>query len=72
MNVRVVGDPQRCSRRMSVVVLTWDGAVSAVSQDAVQDSRAARAASAIDDWDQEVDRGKVRPGPGQLEVAAAL
>lgn len=39
-------------------VLTWDGAVSAVSQDAVRDSRAARTASAIDDWDQEVDRGK--------------
>lgn len=62
---------------MSVSVLTWDGAVSAVSQDAVRDSRAARTASAIDDWDQEVDRGKVRarPGaldlPGQLEVAAA-
>lgn len=39
-------------------VLTWDGEVSAVSQDAVQDSRLARMATVIDDWDEEVDRGK--------------
>ncbi|XP_037348475.1 ubiquitin carboxyl-terminal hydrolase 36 isoform X2 [Talpa occidentalis] len=39
-------------------VLTWDGGPSAVSQDAVQDSRLARAAAVIDDWDVEFDRGK--------------
>lgn len=39
-------------------VLTWDGEVSAVSQDAIQDSRWARAATVIDDWDEEFDRGK--------------
>lgn len=39
-------------------VLTWDGEVSAVSQDAVQDSRLARTARVIDDWDEEFDRGK--------------
>ncbi|KAK2508643.1 hypothetical protein MC885_012574 [Smutsia gigantea] len=39
-------------------VLTWDGAVSAVSQDAIQDSRLARTATVIDDWDEEFDRGK--------------
>lgn len=57
-----------------VVVLTWDGEVSAVSRDAVQDSRVARTATVIDDWDEEVDCGKVwcttdrtRAGPlGQL------
>lgn len=41
-------------------MLTWDGEVSAVSQDAIQDSRWARAATVIDDWDEEFDRGKVR------------
>lgn len=39
-------------------VLTWDGEVSAVSQDAIQDSRLARTATVIDDWDKEFDRGK--------------
>lgn len=39
-------------------VLTWDGEVSAVSRDAVQDSRVARTATVIDDWDEEVDCGK--------------
>ncbi|XP_045669946.1 ubiquitin carboxyl-terminal hydrolase 36 [Ursus americanus] len=39
-------------------VLTWGGEVSAVSQDAVQDSRWARTATVIDDWDEEFDRGK--------------
>lgn len=68
-----------------VVVLTWDGEVSAVSQDAVQDSRVARTATVIDDWDEEVDCGKVRcvtvtraghvrqlgrgPGPGAPDLA---
>lgn len=41
------------------VVLTWGGEVSAVSQDAIRDSRWARAATVIDDWDEEFDRGKV-------------
>ncbi|XP_074199927.1 ubiquitin carboxyl-terminal hydrolase 36 isoform X2 [Camelus bactrianus] len=39
-------------------VLTWDGEVSAVSQDAMQDSRLARTATVIDNWDEEFDRGK--------------
>ncbi|XP_058417761.1 ubiquitin carboxyl-terminal hydrolase 36 isoform X1 [Diceros bicornis minor] len=39
-------------------VLTWDGEMSAVSEDAIQDSRLARAAMVIDDWDEEFDRGK--------------
>ncbi|XP_019499791.1 PREDICTED: ubiquitin carboxyl-terminal hydrolase 36-like [Hipposideros armiger] len=52
-------EPAEVPTRMSVVVvLTWDGEVSAVSQDAVQDSRLARMATVIDDWDEEVDRGK--------------
>lgn len=45
-------------------MLTWDGEVSAVSRDAIQDSRWARAATVIDDWDEEFDRGKVRPCSG--------
>lgn len=39
-------------------VLTWGGEVSAVSQDAIRDSRWARTATVIDDWDEEFDRGK--------------
>ncbi|XP_054988438.1 ubiquitin carboxyl-terminal hydrolase 36 isoform X2 [Sorex araneus] len=39
-------------------VLTWDGALSAVSQDAVRDSRLACAATVTDDWDAEFDRGQ--------------
>ncbi|XP_036125450.1 ubiquitin carboxyl-terminal hydrolase 36 [Molossus molossus] len=39
-------------------VLTWGGEVSAVSQDAIRDSRLARAATVMDFWDEEFDRGK--------------
>ncbi|XP_053766904.1 ubiquitin carboxyl-terminal hydrolase 36 isoform X2 [Desmodus rotundus] len=39
-------------------VLTWDGAVSAVSLDAIRDSRLARASTVTDSWDEEFDRGK--------------
>ncbi|XP_039715062.1 ubiquitin carboxyl-terminal hydrolase 36 [Pteropus medius] len=39
-------------------VLTWDGEVSAVSQDAVRDSVVARSTTVLDDWDDEFDRGK--------------
>ncbi|XP_010616813.1 ubiquitin carboxyl-terminal hydrolase 36 isoform X2 [Fukomys damarensis] len=39
-------------------VLTWDGEPSAVSQDAIEDSRLARTQTVIDDWDEEFDRGK--------------
>lgn len=41
--------------------------MSAVSRDAMHDSRLARASSVIDDWDEEFDRGKVggrAGGPG--------
>ncbi|XP_051015107.1 ubiquitin carboxyl-terminal hydrolase 36 [Acomys russatus] len=39
-------------------VLTWDGEPSAVSQDAIKDSRLARAHTVLDNWDEEFDRGK--------------
>ncbi|XP_006869715.1 PREDICTED: ubiquitin carboxyl-terminal hydrolase 36 [Chrysochloris asiatica] len=39
-------------------VLTWDGEMSAVSRDAIEDSRLARTETLIDDWDEEFDRGK--------------
>uniref|UniRef100_A0A2K6UE47 Ubiquitin specific peptidase 36 n=1 Tax=Saimiri boliviensis boliviensis TaxID=39432 RepID=A0A2K6UE47_SAIBB len=39
-------------------VLTWDGRVSAVSQDAIEESRLARTQTVVDDWDEEFDRGK--------------
>ncbi|XP_074777897.1 ubiquitin carboxyl-terminal hydrolase 36 isoform X2 [Athene noctua] len=41
-------------------VLTWDGAASAVSQDAIQDATRARSETVIDEWDEEFDRGKVK------------
>ncbi|XP_028376580.1 LOW QUALITY PROTEIN: ubiquitin carboxyl-terminal hydrolase 36 [Phyllostomus discolor] len=39
-------------------VLTWSGAVSAVSLDAVRDRRLARVSAVTDSWDEEFDRGK--------------
>ncbi|XP_077590575.1 ubiquitin carboxyl-terminal hydrolase 36 [Stigmatopora nigra] len=39
-------------------VLGWDGEASAVSRDAARDDR--RAQTAIDDWDEEFDAGKVK------------
>nr|XP_012309004.1 ubiquitin carboxyl-terminal hydrolase 36 isoform X1 [Aotus nancymaae]XP_012309005.1 ubiquitin carboxyl-terminal hydrolase 36 isoform X1 [Aotus nancymaae]XP_012309007.1 ubiquitin carboxyl-terminal hydrolase 36 isoform X1 [Aotus nancymaae] len=39
-------------------VLTWDGKMSAVSQDAIEESRLARTQTVVDDWDEEFDRGK--------------
>uniref|UniRef100_A0A8C9IWF7 Ubiquitin specific peptidase 36 n=1 Tax=Piliocolobus tephrosceles TaxID=591936 RepID=A0A8C9IWF7_9PRIM len=39
-------------------VLTWDGKMSAVSQDAIEDSRLAQTETVVDDWDEEFDRGK--------------
>ncbi|NXP09485.1 UBP36 hydrolase, partial [Thinocorus orbignyianus] len=41
-------------------VLTWEGKVSAVSQDAIRDAACARSETVIDEWDQEFDRGKVK------------
>ncbi|XP_063266029.1 ubiquitin carboxyl-terminal hydrolase 36 isoform X1 [Prinia subflava] len=41
-------------------VLTWQGEVSAVSQDAIRDTALAQSKTVIDEWDQEFDRGKVK------------
>ncbi|NXG39110.1 UBP42 hydrolase, partial [Dromaius novaehollandiae] len=41
-------------------VLTWDGEISAVSQDAVRDATWARNETVIDEWDEEFDRGRVK------------
>ncbi|NXI65470.1 UBP36 hydrolase, partial [Anseranas semipalmata] len=41
-------------------VLTWEGEVSAVSQDAMRDAAWARSETVIDEWDEEFDRGKVK------------
>lgn len=46
-------------RNVSCTVLTWDGEPSAISQDAMKDSRLARTQTVVDDWDEEFDRGKV-------------
>ncbi|KAM9258218.1 ubiquitin carboxyl-terminal hydrolase 36 [Cariama cristata] len=41
-------------------VLTWEGEVSAVSQDAIRDAASARSETVVDEWDEEFDRGKVK------------
>ncbi|KFQ90555.1 Ubiquitin carboxyl-terminal hydrolase 36, partial [Nipponia nippon] len=41
-------------------VLTWEGEISAVRQDATRDAAWARSATVIDEWDEEFDRGKVK------------
>ncbi|XP_075025383.1 ubiquitin carboxyl-terminal hydrolase 36 isoform X3 [Calonectris borealis] len=41
-------------------VLTWEGKISAVSQDAIRDAAWARNETVIDEWDEEFDRGKVK------------
>nr|XP_046271244.1 ubiquitin carboxyl-terminal hydrolase 36 isoform X2 [Scatophagus argus] len=41
-------------------VLSWDGEVSAISRDAVEDVRQAKCDTVIDEWDEEFDRGKVK------------
>ncbi|NWH22562.1 UBP36 hydrolase, partial [Grus americana] len=41
-------------------VLTWEGEISAVSQDALWDAALARSETVIDEWDEEFDRGKVK------------
>ncbi|CAM4631761.1 unnamed protein product [Lepidochelys olivacea] len=41
-------------------VLTWEGEISAISQDALQDMAWARSARVTDDWDEDFDSGKVK------------
>lgn len=41
-------------------VLSWDGEVSAVSKDAIEDVRSSVRDTVIDEWDEEFDRGKVK------------
>lgn len=50
---------------LSSLVLSWDGEVSAVSRDAIEDVRNARCDTVIDEWDEDFDRGKVR---GEMSV----
>ncbi|XP_069005143.1 ubiquitin carboxyl-terminal hydrolase 36 [Embiotoca jacksoni] len=41
-------------------VLSWDGEVSAISRDAIEDVRNAKYDTVIDEWDEDFDRGKVK------------
>ncbi|KAM4531907.1 ubiquitin carboxyl-terminal hydrolase 36 isoform 2-T2 [Odontesthes bonariensis] len=41
-------------------VLSWDGEVSAISRDAIEDVYNARSDTVIDEWDEEFDSGKVK------------
>ncbi|XP_047428386.1 ubiquitin carboxyl-terminal hydrolase 36 isoform X1 [Mugil cephalus] len=40
--------------------LTWDGGVSDISRDAVEDVRNSKYDTVIDEWDEDFDRGKVK------------
>nr|XP_020476629.1 ubiquitin carboxyl-terminal hydrolase 36 [Monopterus albus] len=41
-------------------VLSWDGEVSAISRDAIEDARHAKCDTVIDEWDEDFDKGKVK------------
>ncbi|KAM6905228.1 ubiquitin carboxyl-terminal hydrolase 36 isoform 1-T1 [Xenentodon cancila] len=41
-------------------VLSWDGELSAISRDAIEDVRSAKCDTVIDEWDEDFDRGKVK------------
>ncbi|XP_070703662.1 ubiquitin carboxyl-terminal hydrolase 36 isoform X1 [Pempheris klunzingeri] len=41
-------------------VLSWDGEVSAISRDAIEDVRHAKCDTVIDEWDEDFDGGKVK------------
>ncbi|KAK2833411.1 hypothetical protein Q5P01_017300 [Channa striata] len=41
-------------------VLSWDGEVSAISRDAIEDVHHAMRDTVIDEWDEDFDRGKVK------------
>ncbi|NWS76158.1 UBP36 hydrolase, partial [Crotophaga sulcirostris] len=41
-------------------VLTWEGETSAVSRDAVHDAASAKEETVIDEWDRELDQGRVK------------
>ncbi|XP_073690399.1 ubiquitin carboxyl-terminal hydrolase 36-like [Garra rufa] len=41
-------------------ILSWEGDLSAVSRDAIEDARYAKHESVIDEWDREFDSGKVK------------
>lgn len=44
-------------------VLSWEGEASAISRDAIDDTRDARTDMVIDEWDEDFDSGKVRGHP---------
>ncbi|XP_015211882.2 ubiquitin carboxyl-terminal hydrolase 36 [Lepisosteus oculatus] len=47
-------------RAYGAEVLTWDGEVSALSREAIEDAHIARNDTVIDEWDEDFDSGKVK------------
>ncbi|KAG7460203.1 hypothetical protein MATL_G00218850 [Megalops atlanticus] len=47
-------------RAYGTQVLSWDGDVSAISRDAVEDTRLSKHDTVIDEWDEDFDSGKVK------------
>lgn len=60
------------SRYVFAPVLSWDGEVSAVSRDAIEDVRSAMCDTVIDEWDEDFDRGKVRKELREISVVQWL
>uniref|UniRef100_A0A8C5AF72 Ubiquitin carboxyl-terminal hydrolase n=1 Tax=Gadus morhua TaxID=8049 RepID=A0A8C5AF72_GADMO len=46
--------------RFPLLVLSWDGELSSISRDAIQDTRDAINDKVIDEWDEDFDTGKVK------------
>ncbi|XP_036408319.1 ubiquitin carboxyl-terminal hydrolase 36 [Megalops cyprinoides] len=47
-------------RAYGTQVLSWDGGVSAISRDAIEDTRHSKHDTVIDEWDEDFDGGKVK------------
>ncbi|XP_064423516.1 ubiquitin carboxyl-terminal hydrolase 36 [Latimeria chalumnae] len=59
---RVVQDllQHSTNRAYGTKVLTWDGQVSAISLDSIQDTELAKNETLVDEWDEEFDSGKIK------------
>uniref|UniRef100_A0A8C5AVS8 Ubiquitin carboxyl-terminal hydrolase n=1 Tax=Gadus morhua TaxID=8049 RepID=A0A8C5AVS8_GADMO len=55
-----VRSPQSVLSRFPLLVLSWDGELSSISRDAIQDTRDAINDKVIDEWDEDFDTGKVK------------
>lgn len=55
----ICSEQRKCELILFYLVLSWDGDVSAISRDAIEDVHLAKRDTVIDEWDEDFDRGKV-------------